>query len=170
MFKTQHFFRMLAVTACLACTVPARAEVVTIKDETPTVTVDVPEAFTSKQIERGIQANTPDGAVYVWFETYAPDELDALVKEHEAYWAQNGVDLGDQKDKVTKEFGGKTVMATDFKSATWKGKPTVVRYLFIDAALPSKKLILMSVWASPEGDQAHDADVGKLISSLKIGE
>jgi hypothetical protein len=167
---TARFRPLLATAVLLFGVTAASAETVAIKGESPALTVEVPDGFASSQTSRGIQAKTSDGAEYVWFETYAPDELDALVKEHEDYWTQNDVALGDDKDKVTKEFDGKTVMATDFKHATWKGKPTVVRYLFIDPNLPSKKLILMSVWASPEADQEYDAKVMNMISSLKIGE
>jgi hypothetical protein len=149
---------------------PAAAEPVAISEEKPVVVVDVPAAFVSKSMERGVQLKTPDGEIYVWFETFGPDEIDALIKEHNDYWAKEGVSLGGDTDRFEKDFGGKKVVATDYKGATWKGKPTVIRYLAIDANLPSQKCVLMSLWASPESDKAHDDEVMGMIGSLKINE
>lgn len=160
----------LIAAALMAGVGAAGATEVKINSETPAISVDVPAGFATSESSRGILAKSADGGTYVWFETYQPEEVDTLIKEHEDYWAKNEVALGDNSDKVTKEFDGKKVIATDFKGATWKGKPTVVRYLFIDAALPSKKLLLMTLWASPDSDQANDDAVGKIISSLKMGD
>lgn len=141
-----------------------RAETATISGQ-PSISVEVPAGFESSKITRGVQIKTPDDEVLVWFELFAPRDRDTLIKEHDAYWKKEGVTLGPEKDSKD-EADGHTIIATAFNEATWKGKPTVVRYLFIDGGFPSKELILMSMWASPEGDKAHDADISAMIKSI----
>ena len=44
----------------------------------------------------------------------------------------------------------------------------MLRYLNYDPGLPGDQQILMSYWASPEGDRAHDAQMQAIVASLKI--
>ncbi len=161
---------VVVATGLFLLTAPVWAKSVVVKSEAPIVTVDVPDGFASSGIDHGIETKTPDEGILVWIEVIPAGDLDALLKEHDAYWKSQGVDLGAAPAHVNQEVDGKKVAATDFKSATWKGEPTVVRYLLIDPALQSKKVIVLSMWASPEADKAHDADVNTMISSLDVKE
>ncbi len=161
---------MAVATGLLLLAAPAWAKSIVVRGEAPIVTVDVPDGFASSGIDHGVETKTPDEGILVWVEVVPAADLDALLKEHDAYWASQGVDLGGAPVHVNQEVDGKKVAATDFKSATWKGEPTVVRYLLIDPALQSKNVIVLSMWASPEADKAHDADVNKMISSLDVKE
>lgn len=160
-------FRSLVFAACLVvAALPAVAATATIKGS-PSVTVEVPRGFEASHIERGLQIETPDEEVMVWFETYKPKERDTLVEEHEAYWKEQGVELG-QSERTSHESGGLTVAATTFDNASWKGDRTVVRYLFIDGGFRSQELILMTIWASPDGINAHGKDVSKIVDSIDV--
>ncbi len=157
----------IVAALCLVSTA-SLARTVTVKGSAPTVTVEVPDTFKSSKTDRGIEAKTPDDEVLVWFEVYPAQSEATVLEEHQAYWKDQGVELGADPARASQDLDGKKVSATDYKSATWQGKPTVVRYLAIDAALPSKQLVLMSLWASPRGDEQHDAEVTKMISGMEI--
>ena len=58
-----------------------------------------------------------------------------------------------------------SIRVTDLP-ATWKDEPTVLRYLAIDLHLPSQTQILLSYWASPDGDREHDDAMDKIIASF----
>jgi len=56
-------------------------------------------------------------------------------------------------------------VAIDF-SATWEGKPTVLRYLLIEPKDATKSRLILSYWASPEADKSSDPQMQALINSL----
>lgn len=146
--------------------VAAQALEVTLTPADPIVKLDFPAGWSVTDIKRGIEVKSPDQEVFVWFEVYAPNEYSTLVREHETYFKKQGVVIRGEPRTARDEGDNHAVKATDFP-ATWKGRPTVLRYLAYDFRLPSGKQILMSYWASPEGDKAHDAAMKKIISSMK---
>lgn len=158
----------LAILACCALAVPpgaALAETVAITSGETPVTVDIPAGWKVSKIARGIQAKTADEEVYVWFESYAPASYAKVVAEHEAYFAKQGVTITGKGKSKTIEQERYSVKATNFP-AEYEDKPTVLRYISVEPKDPLKKRILMSYWASPEGDKEHDAAMDKIIESL----
>lgn len=158
---------LVGMAAFLATMPAVWAATTSIKGSSSSVSVEVPDGFTASSSKHGIEIKTPDEEVMVWFETYRPDQQAALLKEHDAYWADQEVKLG-APSQSTESGDGHEVIATNFKAATWKGKPTVVRYLFIDGGFSSGEKILMSLWASPEGFQEHNADLSKMVNSIDL--
>ena len=144
----------------------ASALTVTLTSNDPIFTVDFPSKWSVGEIKRGVEAKSPDEEIYLWFEVFTPAEYDALVVEHQTYFDGQGVKILGEGKAVSDAVGGMRVKVTDFP-ARWKGKPTVLRYLAFDFGLPSQQQVLMSYWASPEGDQAHDAAVKAIIDSMR---
>jgi quinol monooxygenase YgiN len=50
--------------------------------------------------------------------------------------------------------------------ATWNGKPTVLRYILVEPTNAAKRRMMISYWASPEGDKTHGDAMSALIESL----
>lgn len=144
----------------------ASALTVTLTAKDPIVTIDFPSKWKVDEIKRGVEAKSPDEEVYLWFEIFAPAEYDALVNEHKTYFDKQGVKITGEAKVFNNEENGVHVKFTDFPS-TWKGAPTVLRYVAFDLGLPSQKQVLMSYWASPEGDKKHDAAMRALLKSIK---
>lgn len=142
---------------------------VTLTPADPIASFSFPSGWTVTDTRRGIEVKSPDEEVFVWFEVYAPDEYATLVREHEEYFKRQGVMIRGAP-RVAEDTGkNHAVKASDFP-ATWKGRPTVLRYLAYDLHLASGKQILMTYWASPEGDRAHDKTMKGIIGSMKLAK
>lgn len=144
----------------------AFALTVTLTTKDPIFTIDLPSKWSVGEIKRGVEAKSPDEEVYLWFEVFTPAEYDALLGEHQTYFDRQGVKILGEGKAISDEVSGMRVKVTDFP-ARWKGKPTVLRYLAFDFGLPSQQQVLMSYWASPEGDEAHDAAMKAIIESMR---
>ena len=55
-----------------------------------------------------------------------------------------------------------------FPNATWQGKPTILRYVKLGPVGPSGAMVLMTVWASPEGINAHGKEVEHMLDTLNV--
>ncbi|TDR94852.1 hypothetical protein [Enterovirga rhinocerotis] len=144
---------------------PAWARQVNLPSGNPIAGVDIPGDWKTSATRRGVEVRSPDEEVFFWIEVYLPADQAAVSGEHERYFAKQGVKVTGEPTISRSEEGGVKVQATAFP-ATWKGDPTVLRYLAINPGLPSGNLVLISYWASPDGDKAHDAAFGKILRSL----
>lgn len=145
--------------------VPAAARPVSIPSGNPVVGVDIPEGWTTTPSKRGIAVKSPDKEVFFWIEVFLPADREAVIGEHERYFAKQDVRTTGEPKSTTSKHGPVTFTATDYP-ATWKGGPTVLRYLAIDPGLPAGNRVLLSYWASPEGDKMHDAAFKTILESL----
>ena len=51
--------------------------------------------------------------------------------------------------------------------ATYKGDPTVIRYIIINPKVDSGKIIIFTYWATQEGDKNYDKEMDGIINSLR---
>jgi hypothetical protein len=156
----------LTVLMCLALlATPGLAKTVKVTATHPVAIVDIPDTWKVLDTKRGFRVKSPDEEVFFWIETFTPDQRAGVVAEHESYFMQQGVEITGDPEVSTKDDRTVSMKSTHLP-ATWKGKPTVLRYLLIDLHLPSQTQILLSYWASPEGDEEHDAAMDKIIASF----
>ena len=144
---------------------PVFAKSLTLND----ITLEVPAGFRASEANRGVELKTPDDEVFVWVETYKPDEEETIRGEHDRYWQKHKVVLKDPEKATLGKTTPQTRM-TDYKGATWKGDPTVLRYYFVGPFGKSNKSILVTLWASPEGDSAHKAELQEIYDSISVKE
>jgi hypothetical protein len=152
----------------LASTHFAKAETMEVRPSAPVAKFEIPEDWKTSRIPRGIEAVSTDGEVYFWIESYKPDEFDAIIAEHNAYWKKQGVVITSSDEEKHQENGAEVSMTTEH--ATWKGEPTVLYYIEFHLGLASKSDIVLTYWASPEGDKQFQKEVGDVIASLKVTE
>lgn len=164
----KRLFGVLALAAALAgpvATGPALAGAVPITAADPVAVVTVPDGWEQSKVERGVQIKTPDEEVYIWFELVPADQLDALQKEHDAYFAREGVKFTGSTETMTREVNGRPWSFTELKATSSDG-PSIVRYLAINPKVASGKIIMMTYWASEEGHVTHDKAMKALIDSI----
>lgn len=160
----QHV-RAVALSLTLGFCLPAYAQPVTMGD----ITVDLPSNFKVEDSDRGMKTQTADGAVDVWFERYPAGEFDKFVSENSKYWEKNKVDLPKEPTVTEGKIGSDDFRQLDFGGATWKGKPTVVRYVFFKPGNdPKADMVVVTYWATPEGDIAHNAEIVSMIGTAKF--
>lgn len=161
-------FGALALVAALAGPAAigtAMAGAVAITAAEPVAVVTIPDSWAQSKIDRGVQIKTPDEEIYVWFELVPADQLDALQKEHDAYFAREGVKFTGATETLTREINGRPWSFTELKATSSDG-PSIVRYLAINPKVASGKIIMMTYWASEEGHVKHDKAMQALIDSI----
>lgn len=144
---------------------PSLAGALSITEADPVAVVTIPDDWTSAKISRGIQIKTPDEEIYVWFELIAPGEMDAVQKEHNAYFDKEGVTITGATETMKQEVNGRAWSFTELKAKTSDGD-SIIRYVAINPNVASGKIIMMTYWASVEGDKEHDAAMNKLVKSI----
>ena len=156
----------LAFVVCLAfIATPSVAKTIKVTPANPVAIVDIPDGWKVVDTKRGFGVKSPDEEVFFWIETFTPDQRASVVAEHERYFTRQGVRITGEPKVDTQGDRTVSIRATNYP-ATWKGEPTVLRYLAIDLRLPSQTQILLSYWASPEGDREHDGAMDKIIASF----
>ena len=157
--------RSVAVIGLLGCSLSAHAKTVTMND----LTIDLPDTFKVSDSKRGLKAQSSDKEVDLWIETYKDTEIDAIIAESTKYFEKNNVVTSDEP--VTTQTTGPSqhdVETFDYKDATWKGKPTVLRYLRVGPFGSENKRVLFTLWASPSGDDTHAKEVDAIVNSVEV--
>ena len=162
--SSKHLRR--ALLPAFLCAIPAagHARTLVLGD----ITLDVPDDYKISSSKRGVLAKTPDGSVDVWVETFKGDDVGSLQQEHEKYWDKNKVVTNGDGEQTSKKSGEVSIDTIDFTKATWKGDPTVLRYLRIGPFGPEKKMVLVTYWASPEGNKEFGSQVQKMVDTLSV--
>jgi len=156
----------LGLALCLTLAPAAvHAKALSITEAEPVAVVTFPDDWETEKTARGIEIQSPDDEVYVWFELVSPAEMPAVQKEHDSYFASEGVKIVSSGDTVSQEVNGRMWSFTELKGANKDGEQ-IIRYVAINPNLPSGKIILMTYWASLEGHKDHDAVMDAAMKSL----
>jgi hypothetical protein len=156
---------LIAGVAALAAVPSASAKPVKIATTPAPLTVEVPNAWSVGSVKRGVEIKSEDGEVFIWIETYAAAELERVRAEHDRYFEKQGVKVVGEVKVASVKREGYAIVFLGLPS-TWNGAPTVLRYVMVEPTDPDRRRVMMSLWASPEGDKTHDPKVMALIDSL----
>ena len=128
-------------------------------------TVDIPTTWKPEAIVRGVQAQSDDGTVYLSLEGTADvGEMGKIIDESDAMLKTRKVVLSRATRKDNKfNFNGLPAEELVYSGQDEDG-PVTVSFTFVtirDAA------IVVTYWASVDGDKKHHAEVGKILGSFK---
>jgi hypothetical protein len=156
----------LAVALVLGTFSAALAETYSISLGDAAMLISIPDSWKVSEIKRGLQIVSPDKEVYLWAEAYTDSTFKALTAEHDKYYEEHNVKLGEPKIKKV-EVNGMPAAIMDIP-ATYKGEKQVVGYLLINPGLKNTGQFMLSTWSSVEGDKKHDKATTAMIESLKL--
>ncbi len=155
----------LFLAAFLGLCAPAFAEKVEIPTKGKPLVVEVPDSWDNEEVKRGVELSTEDEEVYLWIEAYDQSQFEAVKKEMGEYLDEQGIKVTGEPKMSAHGADKYGVAVLDFP-ATWKGDPTVLRYLIIEPKDAAKSRLIVSYWATPAGDKKHDAETQKIIDSF----
>jgi len=155
----------IALGAGLIIAGPALAKNVKVATNGKPIVIEIPDIWKASEIDRGIQIKSSDEEIFFWVEAYDDSELESIKKEHAKYFTEQGISFTGEP-KITGHDAGNYGVATIDFSASWEGKPTVVRYLLIEPKDTAKSRLIVSYWASPEGDKTYDPQMQGVVNSL----
>jgi hypothetical protein len=127
--------------------------------------VTLPDAWSSKEIEDGVESSSPDKSVYVAIEVVEATDVAAGVEESIKFLLKSGVEVDAATEKKT-EFEINGMKAFEIG---WTGKdssgPTGVSVSVV--VVDAKNLLLLTYWGSPAGTAANQQALGEIVRSIK---
>jgi len=155
----------LAILFALAFLTPALAKTFKVPGEGSFASITIPDDWKSKEIDKGVESQSPDNEVYFAVEGTDAKGLDKTIDEAVQYLKEQGVtvDLKTQKQKEGKING------MDVIDLEWKGtdKEGAAEISLTVVGVRKDKALLITYWASPEGTKKHDKALGAIINSVK---
>ena len=154
------------LTIAFLSTIPMDAKTFKLPNEDFAIaSIDMPDSWNPKEVENGVEGQSADDAVYmsvvaVGSENGMKAELDdifEMIKKH-------NVVLDDSSKKENKFKAG----SFDATELLFQGKdndgPCAISICFV----PIKdKLVIVTYWVTTAKEKEHQAEVGKIVNSLK---
>ena len=148
-----------------AVSVPALAKVYELPDANPGVSVNVPDRWKPTEVDKGVEATSPDGETYIAFETATAKGMEALIDEDIKFLSKQGVTI----DKSTQQSQETNINGIPATLLHWKGKdkdgPTAVTLGIF--GVTDNLILLMTAWSSPSGDKANGPVLTEMLGSVK---
>jgi len=155
----------LALLLALALLTPSYGKTFKIPDEESFASITIPDDWKSKEIDSGVESQSPDDEVYFYVEATDAKGMDKAIVEAVEYLSEQGVTVD---DKTMKQSEGK-LNGMEGIDVTWNGKDKegdAIISLMILAA-NKEKVLLVAYWGSPDGTKKHDKVLGEIMKSLK---
>lgn len=151
-----------AMAALLSST--AHAADLTFPSDNPVATITIPDDWGPKETDTGIDATSPDNAVYLSVDVAGASDTDAVVKDAVKYLADQGVTIDEKSAKPTQStLNGMPFYAVDW-TGTDKDGPASIGLASVTVG---DKNLVFTYWGT-QGDENKDQDaIGKILQSLK---
>jgi hypothetical protein len=158
---------LAALFACVLVNSTASAKTFKLPDEKSVATITIPDAWKPEEIERGVQGQTPDDALYLAVEVVDSEKgMSALIDETFKMLGEHKVKL-DKDSKKEKKF---EINGMEAEEMLFTGKdedgPTVVSIVFVTPK-GKDKVIVLTYWVTASEEKKHQAAVAKILESFK---
>ena len=161
--------RIAAIVFALLLFAPAFsfAKTYPIPTDDPVATISLPEKWEPSPYDDGVEATSPDGAIYIAIEMVRSNDVGSTAEEGVKFFAKQGVEI-DDKSLKTQDIKINGLAAFDMTmSGKDKDGPTEVGMTLVGTNSDSKFLMIY-YWGSKDGQKANLADLQKISGSLQI--
>lgn len=143
----------------------AEAKVFKLGDDGPVASVDIPDSWAPSEIDDGVEATSPDKESYVAAEIIDGEDVEAAAKAEGKFFKKQKIVLKDDSLKKKAITLG-ALSGTDYQwDATDEDGPTHVSMTMLK--ISEKKLMMLTYWGSPAGEQSNGAALDAIAKSLK---
>jgi hypothetical protein len=136
-----------------------------IPQKNPVATVVLPDDWDGEVIDTGVEVTSKDDEVYIAFETVKAAKADAAIKEAIDYLVEKGVKI----DAASMKQREKTINGMAGLEIDWTGKDkdgdAQISLTILQAT--KDRLIMLTYWASPEGEKNNLEALNKIAGSIK---
>lgn len=158
---------LLAFTLVSLSAGPGMARTVAVVPGQVVGQAQVPDDWKVSKTDRGIELASPGEDVMMWIEVFSPAQVQAVKREHAAYFQAQGVRItGPVNEEQTTANGLVTIIQV--MPATYNGAPTILNYLVYGAETAPTQLLLITYWASPEGDRTFRSQVNSILHGTRF--
>ena len=159
--------RLAVAVVLLFAPAYAWAETFSIPSEDAVATISIPENWGPKPYDGGVEANSPDGKVYLAVEMVAADDVKDAVKEGIEWFAKQGVEIDAESMKTTESNGGGTSSFEMTFAGKDKDGPTAISMTLVSSNTP-KKFLLIYFWGAPKDAEANQGELKKIGGTLQL--
>lgn len=160
--------RILA-SAILTLCIPMSVNAATLKfpSEAPIASIAIPDSWQPEETETGVQGTSSDSAVYLSVDIADSKSIERVTGDAIDFLSKNGVtiDPKTQKETPVEEVNGLQMTTLD-----WDGKdsdgPVSVGMAFL--ATSGEKALVVTYWGTKGEEDKHDAELGKILASIKL--
>jgi hypothetical protein len=134
-------------------------------DEFSIASIDIPDSWKPKEVDRGVECQSSDDAVYMSIVAVGSEKgMTAEIDETFEMLKSRNVVL-DEKSKKENKFKVGSLDATEllFQGKDQDG-PTAVSIVFVPV---KDKMVIITYWVETAKEQEHLKEVGTIVNSLK---
>lgn len=154
------------LTLAILGTISADAKTFKLPDDDFAIaSIDMPDSWKPKEIDNGVAGQSADDAVYLSVVAVGSEKgMKAEIDDTFEMLKGHNVEL----DESTKKENSFKIGGLDATELLYQGKdddgPAAISIVFV----PIKdKLIIMTYWVTTAKEKEHQAEVGKIVNSLK---
>lgn len=159
---------LLALTIALAAPAAAHAGSFTLGEDAGAVTIDIPDDWSPKEYEGGVEATSPNDT-YVFVEATEMSDLAGTVQEGIEYLQKQGLtfDAATEKNVEGVKVNG---MATVIKEWAGKDENGDASISLVAIVVDDKNAVLLMTWSDPESEKKDQDTFMGVVNSIKKAE
>lgn len=142
-----------------------QAKTFDLPDANPAAVVYLPDSWKPSEVEKGVEATSPDGETYVAIETATAKGMNTLIDEDIDFLTKQGVVI----DRSTQQSHDMQSNGMPASLLHWQGKdkdgPTAVTLGIF--GVTDNLVVLMTAWSSPAGDKVNGPELTKIVEGIK---
>lgn len=158
---------LAALFAALASTA-SHAATLQFPSENPAASIAIPDDWKPEETETGIQAQSPDNAIYISIDVAGAETADKVVSDAIDFLKEKGVTV----DPATQKESEDQLNGMTMKNLDWSGKDSEgdvsIGLSFVQPS--DDKLLVITYWGTKGEQEKHNAELGSIIGSLKPAE
>lgn len=157
--------RLLLATGLLLLPVAANAKTYSIPDPNPVAVITLPDDWDTTEIDKGVESLSDDETVYVAIEVTELKDATKAISDTIIWLKSKDIVI----DPATQEKKPLSINGLEGVEVQWSGKdsdgPTHVSVTLLQVS--ENKGLVLTYWASPDGEKANMKDLASIIGSLK---
>jgi hypothetical protein len=137
-----------------------------VPEDQPIVTIEIPDDWQTKEVGESVLATAPGDPIHVLIVPPEGSKIAETMGEAMRYIRGTSGIVVDPHS-VKNEPGKLNDMEVRHVSWDAKDKNGDVKIRFTIVSLAEKKSVLVACWGSPNAEQKHEADLKKILHSIK---
>ncbi len=156
---------LTAVLLAAGLVASSRAAEFKIPDKHPVISVTYPDSWKPEAIDRGVQAQTADTAVYLSVEaTKSEKGMNEIIDGSFDLFKEHKVEVDKSTRKVNKlQIAGQPAEEMLFTGKDEDGPAAIS----ITTFTVGESVVIISYWASTESEARYHAEIAKIIGGIK---
>ena len=154
------------ISICVLLATPAFSGTHKLPEDEPIVTIEIPDEWQTKEIGESILTTAPGDPIHVLIVPPEGSKIAETMGEAMRYIRGTG-GIVVKADSIKNESGKLNDM--DVRKMSWdaKDKNGDIKIQFTIVSLAQRKSLLVACWGSPAADQKHEAELKKILQSIK---